>query len=275
MAENLFAQQSKVTQQSEEDNEQPARQLKVPNYQKSICTIFDHTINFLLGFAGGFAVLYIFYRLFILSMVGGLVMGIINVFLGQQRAVQKRLRNLRVQFFDMLEAMSVSMRAGNPIIKALHSARSDLVLIHSENSDIVMELDIMLLRFDHNVRLSESLLDFANRCGLEDVASFASVYATIEGKSNRADDIVKETQQIISDKMSIEMEIETLMTASKSEVNIMLCMPLVILLVMSYAGAGFLDGIYHGRMGRLVATGGLVIFIISYIMARKFSSIEV
>lgn len=50
----------------------------------------------------------------------------------------------------------------------------------------------------------------------------ASIYATIEGKSSRADEIVRETQQIIADKMEIEMEIDTLMTAAKSEVNIML-----------------------------------------------------
>ena len=35
------------------------------------------------------------------------------------------------------------------------------------------------------------------------------------------------------------MEIDTLMTAAKSEVNIMLFMPLVIMGVIGYAGAGW------------------------------------
>ena len=75
--------------------------------------------------------------------------------------------------------------------------------------------------------------------------------------------------------MEIEMEIDTMMTAAKSEVNIMLFMPLVILGVIGYAGAGFMDTIYTTTAGRIVATGGLVVFVISFILARKFSNIKV
>ena len=52
------------------------------------------------------------------------------------------------------------------------------------------------------------------------------------------------------------MEIDTLMTAAKSEVNIMLVMPLVILGIIGTAGAGFMDAIYTEPAGRAVATGG-------------------
>ena len=148
-------------------------------------------------------------------------------------------------------------------------------MIYSEDSDILMELDVIIQRFHNAIPLSEAFSDFARRSGLEDVSSFASIYATIEGKSNRADEIVRETQQIISDKMEIEMEIDTLMTSAKSEVNIMLFMPLVILAVIGYAGAGFMDAIYTTPLGRLVATGGLIVFIISFFMARKFSNVKI
>ena len=70
------------------------------------------------------------------------------------------------------------------------------------------------------------------------------------------------------------MEIDTLMTAAKSEVNIMLFMPLVILGVIGYAGAGFMDSIYTTTAGRFVSTGGLIVFAISFVMARKFSSVN-
>ena len=36
-----------------------------------------------------------------------------------------------------------------------------------------------------------------------------------------------------------------------------------------------MDAIYTTPAGRLVATGGLVIFIISYIMAQRFSNVEI
>ena len=125
------------------------------------------------------------------------------------------------------------------------------------------------------VETPEAFADLARRSGLEDIESFASVYATIEGKSSRADEIIRETQSVIADKMEIEMEIDTLMSAAKSEVNIMLFMPLVILLVIGYAGAGFMDAIYTEPIGRLVATGGLIVFIISFALARKFSNVKI
>lgn len=247
----------------------------LPDYSVAQSTIFDHIVSFLIGFSAGFAVLFVFYKLIPISIVGGLVVGVVYIFAAKKAAIKKRLTRLRVQFFDMLEAMGVAMRAGNPVLKSLESARSDLVLIYSEKSDIIAELDAIVQKFQNAVPLSEAFSDFAERSGLEDVASFASVYATIEGKSSRADEIIRDTQQIIADKMEIEMEIDTLMTAAKSEVNIMLFMPLVILLVIGYAGAGFMDAIYQSALGRLVATGGLLAFIVSFILARKFSNVEI
>jgi len=247
---------------------------QIPDYKKSISVFFDHATAFLIGFAAGFLILFIFYGLIIISIAGGLVLGSVNIFVSMHNSIKKRTVKLRLQFFDMLEAMSVAMKAGNPMLNSLQSAREDLLLIYPENSDIIIELDIIIGKFNNAVPLSESFSDLAERSGLEDIAGFASIYATIEGKSSRADEIVRETQQIIADKMEIEMEIDTLMTAAKSEVNIMLMMPLVILGVIGYAGAGFMDAIYTTAAGRIVSTIGLIVFIISYIMAKKFSRIS-
>jgi len=248
--------------------------IKIPDYTKSQSTLPDHTVAFLTGFAAGFLVLFIFYKAPILSIAGGVMLGSINIFVSMYGAAKKRKLKLRVQFFDLLEAMSVAMRAGNPMLKSLQSARNDLVLIYPESSDIITELDIIIGKFNNAVTISEAFSDLAKRSGLEDIKSFASIYSTIEGKSGRADEIVRETQQIIADKMEIEMEIDTLMTAAKSEVNIMLFMPLVILGVIGYAGAGFMDAIYTTGAGRLVSTGGLIVFILSFVMAKKFSNIK-
>jgi len=246
----------------------------MPNYKISPSGFFDHIIAFAVGFASGFAVLFIFYKITALSAAGGLVYGAVNVFISAQSAAAKRRQKLRAQFFDLLEAASVAMRSGSPFFKALQNAKEDLLLVYSEGSDIIAELEIITGRFNNAVPLSEILTDFAERSGLEDIKSFASIYSAIEGKSNRADEIVRETQQIIADKMEIEMEIETMMAAAKSEVRIMLFMPLVILGAVGYAGAGFMDAIYTTGLGRAVSTVGFAVFVISYIMARRFSDIK-
>jgi len=250
------------------------KSIKVPDYKHSQSTMIDHIVAVAIGFAAGFFVLFIFYNFLTVSFIGGVVLGTVNIFVSAHSSIKKRLLKLRVQFFDLLEAMSVAMRAGNPMLLSLQSAREDMMLIYPENSDIITELDIIIGKFNNAVPLSTAFSDLAERSGLEDITSFASIYATIEGKSGRADEIVRETQQIIADKMEIEMEIDTLMTAAKSEVNIMLLMPLVILAIIGYAGAGFMDAIYTTGAGRIVSTGGLFVFVLSFILARKFSNVK-
>lgn len=248
--------------------------LRAPQYHVSPSGTTDHVIAFALGSVAGFALFYIFYKLILLGILGGILVGTVNVYAAGQRSLELRKRRLRTQFFDLLESLAVAMRAGNPMFKALESAREDLRLLYSEDSDIIVEVDLILGKFQNGVSLSESFSNFADRCGLDDVISFASIYATIEGKSSRASEIVRKTQEIIADKMEIEMEIETMMTAAKTEANIMLVMPLVILWVIGSAGAGFMDAIYTTMVGRLVATVGLIMFFISYFLMKKFSNIK-
>lgn len=273
MEANLFATGEKHTAETANMSDVPQR--RIPDY-----TVFDGGLLqklgfFLIGFLAGFFVLFIFYKWVPIAATGGMVIGCVYIPMGKKQSMQKRILKLRMQFFDLLEAMSVSMRAGNPVLKALQSAREDLRLIYPEDSDILVELDLIISKFNNAVPLSQAFLDLAQRSKLEDINSFASVYATIEGKSSRADEIVRETQQIIAEKMQIEMEIDTLMTAAKSEVNIMLILPLVILAVIGYAGAGFMDAIYTTAVGRLVATGGFAVFLISYGLAKKFSNVKI
>ncbi|MCL2628050.1 MAG: type II secretion system F family protein [Oscillospiraceae bacterium] len=254
--------------------ENKEKQLKTPDYKKSPSRAADHVLAACAGFAAGFLVFYIFYKVLVLAIIGGLIIGAVNMFVASYTATKKRISKLRMQFFDMLEAMAVAMRAGNPMLKSLISAREDLILIYPQDSDILTELDIIIGRFNNAVPLSESFSELAKRSGLEDIAGFATIYATIEGKSSRADEIIRETQQIIADKMEIEMEIDTMMTAAKAEVSIMLFMPLVILGIIGWAGAGFMDAIYTTAAGRIVSTGGLAIFVLSFVLARKYSNVE-
>ena len=246
----------------------------VIDYNVSSDTSINHLTSWLIGFAAGFVIFFVFYKIILLSVIGGMLIGTANIFLASKKNIEKRKMRLRTQFYDLLEAMSVSMRAGNPPYKALISAREDLMLLYPEKSDIIRELDLIIGKFNNAVPLSEAFSDFADRSGLEDIESFASIYATIEGKSSKANEIIRETQEIIADKMSIEMEIDTMMTGAKSEANIMLFMPLGILLILGYMGQGFMDAIYTTPVGRLTATFGLVIFVVSFVLTQKFSDVK-
>ena len=106
----------------------------LPEYSVNKGSTADNILAFLKGCAVGFAVLFVFYKLWLLSAIGGIAVGVASIYADRKKRANTRIRKLRVEFYDMLEAMSVSMRAGNPVLKALESAKEDLELIYSKTA---------------------------------------------------------------------------------------------------------------------------------------------
>ena len=218
----------------------------------------------------------IFYHLTLLSIILGFAMGILLERMYAQNTIRKRQKNFRLQFRMFLESMSVACRSGQTEIQALDAALKDLEVSYRQDADIVVELKNILRQY-HNGGIALTMLfqDLAERTDLEDVRSFATIYSVIAGKNDRIADILTETSQIIGDKIEIENEIETTITSAKSETNMMLVLPIIMVLAMSAMGGGLLDALFETTQGHLAATGALVIFGISYLLAAKASNINV
>ena len=221
-------------------------------------------------------VVYLFYHIIPISVINGFIIGIFLEKLYADSTIRKRQKQLRLQFRDFLESMAVAARAGNVEVKAIKSAAKDLRLSYSEQSDIVREIDNIIVQYEGGgIAIKDLFQDFADRSNLPDIQSFATIYGVIEGKSDRFGDIVVQTHEIIGEKIEVEQEIETGITSAKSETYMMLVMPIVIVIMMSCMGGGLLDALFTTVVGRLTATIALVLFVISFIMAMKFTDVEV
>ena len=248
----------------------------MPVYFKCNMKKGEHVLAYLICSVLISGIAYLFYHLVPISLVIGFAAGFYLEKVYADSTIKKRMSVLRLQFRDFLEAMSVAARAGNVEVKALQSALKDLKISYSSNADIVVEVENILLQYEKGgIELKYLFEDFANRSGLEDIHSFATIYSVIEGKNDRFGDIVSQTSQIIGDKIEIEQEIQTVIAAAKSETYMMLLMPIVIVVAMSFMGTGFLDALFTTFAGHLAATVSLVIFGISYMLAVKSSNIKI
>lgn len=251
-------------------------QTTMPDYSKCSMKIYEHVAVYLFGTMIAGVVVYLFYHLIPISIALGFVLGFFLEKMYANAATRKRQRNLRLQFRDFLESMSVAVRAGNVEYQAVKSALVDLKISYKKDADIVLEAENILQQYEKGGKELKVLFeDFAQRSGLEDVKSFATIYSVIGGKSDRFGDILTQTQEIIGDKIEIEQEIETTIAAAKSETNMMLIMPVIIVIAMSAMGGGLLDALFTTTVGHLAATVALVIFAISFYIAVKCSDIEV
>lgn len=251
-------------------------QHKMPKYYQCNMKKTEHILVYILCSILVSVIAYLFYHIIPISVVIGFLAGIYVEKLYAAGTVKKRKKALRLQFKDFLGSMSVAVRAGNVEVQAVKSALKDLRLSYNSRADIVREVENIILQYEKGgVELKVLFEDMANRSDIEDIRSFAAIYSVIEGRSDRFGDILTETEEIISDKVEIEQEIETVVTAAKSETMVMLVMPVIIVVAMSVMGGGLLETLFTTMMGHLCATVALIIFGISYVLAVKGSDIEV
>ena len=149
-------------------------------------------------------------------------------------------------------------------------------MMFNEKADIVREIGLIVSDYERaGIPMKDGFRELGLRSEIDDIISFATIYATIDGKTSDFGYIISQTHEIIRDKMEITMEIETSITSAKSEAYMMLVLPLVIVVAMTSMGGGLIDSLFTTFVGRLSATFGVACTFASYIIATKATEIEV
>ena len=177
-----------------------------------------------------------------------------------------------MQFRELLDALSTSIGAGKNVQDAFQGAVDDLAIQFTRDSDIVRELEIICTGIYNNIPIEALLMNFAQRSKVEDIANFANVFATCYRKGGNINEVIKNTAEIIGDKIEIKMELETMVAGQKNEMNIMLVMPVLFIIVMKSMGGGLID--LSTPIGTLSVTGALAIFILAYFAGQWITNIK-
>ena len=159
---------------------------------------------------------------------------------------------------------------------AIKDSVRELKMMFNEKTDIVREIELIVNDYERvGVPMSQGFGELGNRSDVDDIKSFAAIYKTIDGKSSDFGYIIRQTHDIIRDKLEITQEVETVISSAKSEAYMMLVMPLIIVIAMSTMGSGFLDSLFTTWIGRAAATVGVVALGVSYVLATRAVDIEV
>ena len=148
-----------------------------------------------------------------------------------------------------------------------------MIYIYGEDADIVKELQIIFSGLANNINIEVLLIDFANRSELDDVMSFANVFEVCNRQGGDLKRVVSDTREIINDKIEIEMEIETMLSGNKNELNIMMIMPVIV--VLSLSSMGTMTIVSNSPVNLLVKVICLGIFGAAYLIGRKIVDIKI
>lgn len=233
----------------------------------------DYLIAALLGFVIGIVVVYAFFRNIIFVIIGGLICAKLASPYYREYKKGSRQKHLREQFKDLLESLTASYSAGRNTPDAFRDAMEDMSSIYGEDADIVEELRIICSGLGNNLNIEQLLLDFAQRSALDDVMSFANVFEACNRQGSDLKRIVSDTRDIINDKIEVEMEIETMLSGNKNELNIMMVMPVVVVLSLSSMGTGTI--VSNSPVNLIVKLICLGIFGAAYLIGRKIVDIKI
>ena len=235
-------------------------------------TLLERVKAFLIGFSMAFLGSYIMFRTLIMSIILGVIGGCFAMPIFNKYLLNKRKSNLLMQFRELLESLSNSFSAGKNTPDAFSDAQNDMVIQLGEKSDIVKEVEIITTGLHNNITIESMLEDFATRSGLEDIESFAVTFAVANRLGGNLKSVIKESRDIINDKIEIEMEIETLITGKKNEINIMAVLPFAVVGMMGIlgdAGGGGNDPVTIAT--KIIALG---LFGFAYYIGRKITDIK-
>ncbi len=281
----------KEKQEKEPKYYMSATNIKVLNYKVYYMSNLEKIIYFLIAFIVGAAIGYLFYgglakdeygnattATYILNIIICLSVG---VFAGKfflpirvKSLQEKRVDKLRIQFRDMLDSLTTSLNAGMNVTDSFINVYDDMKVQYDDNAFIIKELEVILAGINNNVDIEDILMDLGVRSGIDDIKSFANVFQLSYRKGGNIKEIIRNTHEIISEKMEIEEDIKSMVSSNKMEQNMMTVMPIgivgMIKMMSGDFGANFATGI-----GIISTTIGVGIFIISYLLGKSILDIKV
>lgn len=261
------------------------------NYKVYYMKPIERILYFLLAFTVGAAVGYLFYGgigkdefgdpttltwilNITISAAVGLVAGIAFIPMRTKQIIEKQRSKLNTQFRDMLEAFNTSLGAGKNVVDSFHTVYEDLKVQYDEGAYILKELEVIISGMANNVDVEDLLYDFGVRSGIEDIASFANVFRICYRKGGNIKETIRSTHSILSDKMEISEEIETVVTSNKTEQNIMVVMPIALIGMIKMMSPDFAAN-FTTFTGILSTTIGIALFVTSYVVGKIILDIKV
>lgn len=229
----------------------------------------EKILGFLVGMSIGILALQIFFGNIFVSFIFSFIPGFLGVKINELRLLHKRQDVLLIQFKDLLEALCTSLGSGKNTVDAFLDSYQDLRNQFGDNAYIVQEVAIILTGLKNNYTIEQMLNDFAERSQIEDIQSFADVFEVINRLGGNIVQVIDETRNIIIDKVNIQLEISTLISGKKNELNIMIVLPFV---VVSQVGSFGESASMIGIISRIVA---LLMFAGAYALGQKMIRIKI
>ncbi len=188
----------------------------------------------------------------------------------------RRRKEMRNQFRDMLYSFSASFSSGRHMTEAMEEAVDSLRSIYGEGSLLSDRLEYMLRRIrdtgDSDIIVWE---EFAFHSGVAEIEEFTQVFRACRDTGGDLIRAADRAASVITDKIDIENDIRTMSAQKKLEGKLITAIPVILLVFLSIVSPQYIAPLYETMAGRIVMTMVLAVMAIAYRMIERITSIEV
>jgi len=247
----------------------------LPDYNSYSMSRKEKILCFLEGAAFIYAFAFIFYR----SHIFCILLCPFALFyprIKKRSIVEKRKYELNIQFKDMLYSLSSTLSAGKSLELAFRDVLADLeVLYPHPDTPIIREVEYIIRKIDMNETVEEALCDFAGGVHLEDVDNFVDVLRICKRTGGNIVEVLRNTSNIINDKIEIKHEINTLLAQRNLERKVLNLLPPAMVLIISASSYEYIRPVFTTIPGRLVMTIAILLLAAAYFISKKIMDIKV
>ncbi len=193
----------------------------------------------------------------------------------EKQVIKKKQGLFRQQFKEAIQSLSAALNVGYSVENAMRETVRDLQGIYRTEDLILKEFALMIRQLQMNMPVETVLKEFAARTGDEDVQTFVTVFAMAKRSGGDSMEIIRNVARQMSEKIDVEREIDTLMSAKKLELKIMTAIPFAMMGYLKISFPEFLDVLYGNTAGIIIMSVCLVIYLVSYEWGRRMVEIEV
>lgn len=228
----------------------------------------------IIGYMAAAILFYLFYHHILFSAVFAVIGAVLFPYYKKKQIISRSKWQLMVEFKDVMDSMVSALAAGYSMENAVSEAYKDLKLMNEKETSMLLELKNMREKVRLKQPLDKLLLEFGRQSGVEDILTFAQIYATARRSGGNLVKIMKRTADNIGEKMEIQQEIQTMIAGKRMESLCMTVIPLLIILYMQIFSPGFLDPLYEGAAGRLFMSGALIFYILAACWSQAIMNIR-
>ena len=211
-------------------------------------------------------------KLFYGSFIAGVIISPLSMLIYKERKkqiIQRKTRQLEIQFKDMLISVSDALKVGYSFENAIRECYRDMCSIYGVDSVICGEIKIMISQIKLNIRTQEVVDNFAKRVDLKNAKLFSQIFQVAKSTGGNMTEIIKSVTDDIVLKETTRDEITASVTEKRMEQRIMSVIPIFIILYITVTTPGFLDVMYASVLGKLIMTGCIAAYVMAYLWGER------